>query len=65
MPTDKATKLATRIADYEEKQYGKISPGYPGPSKQSEIAAIARMIDEVYPERIAPQLPMGAYDDYS
>lgn len=38
--------LAQKIADYEERHYGPISPGYPGPSKSAEVRDIARMIDD-------------------
>lgn len=51
MPTKMAVRLAERIAEYEERHYGPISPGYAGPSKGAEVDAIARMIDE---ERFQP-----------
>jgi hypothetical protein len=45
-PSKEAMDAAEAVSDYEEKHYGPISPGYPGPAKHTEVNDIARIIDQ-------------------
>jgi hypothetical protein len=45
-----ARAAAERIAAYEQKHYGPISPGFPGPSKEAETRAITAIIEAALAE---------------
>jgi hypothetical protein len=45
-PSKEAMDAAEAVSNYEEKHFGPISPGYPGPAKHTEVNDIARIIDK-------------------
>lgn len=53
-------QAAEEIADYEERSFGKISPGYAGPSKPAEIRAISEILRKHLAPATEPGLPPPA-----